>query len=160
MLPAYARAIVNERAAGQHPPQIIIGIGPEWFRINHHLYPFAFAKEGDFLAGRFDWWWIAGVPVYVESCAETAATLRLLGELADWTAPIWLNFPLHFLSGAEACDLFADIRAGRWLKSARFLEFDPSNDGHCQFWSVERAARYHDRAQAYREAMRREAAAA
>lgn len=148
MLPAYARQVVAERDAGRHPPAVMVGTGPTWFRRRHHLYPFVFALEDQVLAGRLDWWWLRGLPVVVESEASIEATLQLAGELADHAAPVLVTYTAHFIVARDVVELMHEIRAGTWLQGHRALTFDGANGGHCQYWSHAREERYLERREA------------
>lgn len=158
MLPAYARQVVNDRAAGRHPACILIGLGNAWFRVHHPLWPYVYANDADLLAGKFDWWWTAGVPCYVESQSSGLETTMLLAQLAVHTAPITLNYGLYLLQGMDVWQYFQDIAAGRLYGDAAWVERNPDERWHCQFWSCDMAARYLNRAEAWRRAAEQGAA--
>lgn len=142
MLPPYARAIANQRQDGNHPDMILITIGARanWMKINDHRYPFVFVPEEEYLRGRYEFWFAAGVPVtlYAEA-TETQTWLQLAGELADTTAPIGVQSHKH--EGTEVDSIMLSIKAGQWLADAWWLELDPVS-GWPPWWSDARDRRY------------------
>ena len=140
MLPPYARAILNDRMSGRHPEMILITIGAQWTRIHDHRYPFVFVPEADYLRGRYDFYFVAGVPVmlYAEA-TETETWLRLAGQLADHTAPVGVWSVMH--EGTEVDAVMRSIRDRRWLADAWWLELD-ARTGWPAWWSDDRDIHY------------------
>lgn len=143
MLPPYARDVVNARQSGRHPDMVLIAIAPRerWFRIDDHRFPFVFVPEDQYLAGRFVWWWLAGVPVtlYAESSSE-ATWLHLAGKLAEFAAPVIISAACAE-EGEEVDALMRRLRYGTLHAGAPWLEFDPVTRWP-QFWSEARDLAY------------------
>lgn len=140
MLPAYARAIVQARERGDHPPLVSVLYVTTWFR-SVVLPQQVQVMAEEYRAGRYDFYWCAGVPViavnYDRDASEFAA---LVVELARVTAPV-------FVIDLETCGdeiLFADsylwtLRLlqgeGRW--PAGWTEADSAaHDARCERYAA------------------------
>lgn len=156
MLPPYARAVVNERSEGRHPSMIILGLSSEWFRVNDPTYPFVFVPEAQFALGKFEWWWVAGVPVWIDAReCDTASYLQLASEVADWTGPVLVTDGLHY-QDTDVADIMREISRGQFLAQASWVQFNPANDPWPQWWTWERHRQYEQRCAAWRAAQDKE----
>ena len=149
MLPPYARAIVNERDAGRHPPGILMAIHDEWVKVQHAVYPFVFVPEADFLAGKYDFWFCAGLPVFLRAGGrESPSWLALAGELGAVTAPVTVFHPIHCPLGLDVADLMSDIAHGKLFGDAVWVDFIDENFPWPQWWTWARDEAYRGRAAA------------
>lgn len=143
MMPPYARAIVNERRAGRHPELVIIGVSDQWMRGTDPLYPFVFVLEDDYLAGKYEFWWLAGLAVQLEChCREADTWPHLAGTLAQHTAPVIVRHSVHYPAGEDVAEVMRDIAYGRLWPEADWCGFEASNVPWPRWWSWARDERY------------------
>lgn len=143
MLPPYARAIVDERNAGRHPAGIVVALSDEWQKVTHALYPGVLALEADYLAGKYEWWFCAGVPLFVLAGGRQAATwLALAGELGEVTAPVTVYHSIYCPRGLGVDELMSNIARRKLLEWATWLEFADHNWPWPQFWTWARHETY------------------
>jgi len=90
-MPAYAKALLDRRRAGDHPLTVNVVLGNAWWAVKE---PKICVKPEDYAPGVFDWRVVAGLRVVVfdEDVALFIAgggfTGWLVGELADFAAQV------------------------------------------------------------------------
>lgn len=95
-LPAYGKALLNARRAGQHPISVMVIYGHKWF-VDNNATRLAVKPEE---AIGLDWLCIADVPVVIEDRMDSddgnvpeqnSALLRMAGEIAREAAQVTLK---------------------------------------------------------------------
>lgn len=145
MLPPYARQVVNARERGEHPRIIAVGIGPEWFRFKTADHPFVFVPLDGLAAGRFDWWWCAGVQVNIIAHGDcTLEWLQLGMEIAQHTAPVMVDNGVEFRP-EELSRIMWQIATSEFMAHGRGLVFEEVNAPWPHFWSWPLETAYQER---------------
>jgi hypothetical protein len=145
-LPAYGRALVDARRAGNHPERVAFVFGDDW-RVPQ---PRLALRPEDYERGKFDLRPVAGVPVDLHQRSdEHGKFLDLAGEVARWAAEVRLHVPYPlFMGQREAEATVVDARELAWCSrewdvGSRSLRWPP-------WWSEEIDRLYVQRREQYR----------
>lgn len=111
-LPAYGRALVDARRAGNHPERVAFVFGDDWRAPQPRLA----LRPDDYERGKYDLRPVAGVPVDLHQRSEEHGKfLELAGELARWAAEVRLHVPYPlFIGQREAQPTIVDVRELAW----------------------------------------------
>lgn len=117
-LPAYGKALLSERRAGNHPAAVQVIVGRPWQAELAGVPVLALAAE-DWAPGRFDWTPCAGVAVEVidRGMERWQDLAQLAGEIARVAAPVMVRSPFLASGRAEVSELAWCLSAegrGQW----------------------------------------------
>lgn len=115
-MPAYGKALLERRRAGDHPLTVNVVLGNAWWKVKE---PKICVKPEDYAPGVFDWRVVAGVRALVvandafRAGGDAAKVGDLLGELADHAAVVdlWCGD-----GAAVSADVYAwgERKLGKW----------------------------------------------
>ena len=89
-LPAFGRALLEGRLAGEHPERAWVIYGSDWSRRPPGTAVVCIAS--DWLSGDTDWWPLAGLPVHIVDRGGSKL-LELAAEVAEVAAPVVVHRP-------------------------------------------------------------------